>query len=63
MESRRATACARCWNTGKQRQINELLEFDKSEPVIALCDDCLHALKYADAKTWNWFRKYRDRLI
>jgi hypothetical protein len=48
--------CTRCGNTGKPRQLNELLRFDRNEPVIALCNECLHLLKYADAATWKWFR-------
>jgi excisionase family DNA binding protein len=59
----RHAACARCGNVGKQRQLNDLLRFDKNEPVVALCDHCLQALKYTDARTWKWFREYRDRLI
>jgi hypothetical protein len=39
------------------------LRFDENEPIVALCYECLSALKYADAKTWKWFREYRDRLI
>ena len=54
--------CARCGKVGKPRQLNELLKFDKDEPIVVLCNQCLHALKYADAHTWKWFRDYRDRL-
>jgi hypothetical protein len=58
-----AVSCSHCKNVGKPRQLNELLQFDRDEPVIALCNKCLHSLKYADAHTWKWFREYRDRLI
>jgi hypothetical protein len=27
----------------------QLLEFDRDEPVIVLCRQCVHLLKYADA--------------
>lgn len=57
-----AAACARCGGVGMQRHLDELLRSNRDEPAVALCDECLHLLKYADAKTWNWFRKYRDRL-
>lgn len=52
--------CEHCWNAGEPRQLNELLEFDRDEPVIVLCSQCVNALRYADARTWAWFRKYRD---
>jgi hypothetical protein len=35
---------------------------NENEPILALCDQCVHALKYADARTWKWFRDHRDRL-
>jgi hypothetical protein len=38
--------------------LDELLQHDKNEPTIALCDQCVHALKYADARTWKWFLRY-----
>lgn len=63
MKPLHAVVCARCGNAGKPRQLNDLLKFDKNEPVIALCDQCLHLLKYADAITWEWFRECRNRLI
>jgi hypothetical protein len=63
MKSRHAAACAHCGSIGKQRQIDELLRFNKGEPVIVLCNQSLHLLKYADASTWKWFREYRDRSI
>jgi excisionase family DNA binding protein len=63
MKRRHAAACAHCGNVGKPRQLNELLERDRNEPAIALCDQCVRLLKYADARTWEWFREYRDRLI
>jgi hypothetical protein len=62
MKSRHAVACAHCGNAGKPRQLNELLEFDRDEPAIVLCRQCVHLLKYADTRTWKWFREYRDRL-
>jgi RNase P subunit RPR2 len=55
-------ACAHCGNPGKPRQLNDLQQFDKNEPVVVLCAGCVHSLRYADAKTWKWFRDYRDRL-
>jgi hypothetical protein len=57
-----AVACARCGNLSKPQQLNDLLRFDKNEPIVQLCNKCLHWLKYADASTWKWFREYRDRL-
>ena len=57
-----AATCARCGNAGKQRQLNELLQFDRDEPVIVLCSKCVQLLRYADARTWRWFRDYRFRL-
>jgi hypothetical protein len=63
MKNRQATARARCGNIGTPRQLNELVQFDRNEPIISLCGECLHLLKYADASTWKWFREYRDRLI
>jgi hypothetical protein len=58
----KAAACARCGNLGKRRQLNELLRFDRSKPVVVLCARCVHLLRYADASIWEWFRQYRDRL-
>jgi hypothetical protein len=68
MKSRHAAAlapkkCERCGDPGKQRQLDKLLQHNKSAPIIVLCDECVHSLKYADARTWRWFREYRDRLI
>ena len=63
MNLRHTAAYARCGSVGKPRQLNDLLRFDRNEPVVALCDQCLNLLKYADARTWEWFRRYRDRLI
>jgi hypothetical protein len=37
----------------KPRQLDELLEMNRNEAIIVVCDQCLHALKYADAKTWK----------
>jgi hypothetical protein len=62
VKRRHAVACARCGKVGRPRQLNELLEFDRNEPIIVLCRQCVHLLKHADADTWNWFRDYRDRL-
>jgi hypothetical protein len=62
MKPRQAAACARCGNVGRPRQIDELLQFNRDELVIALCNQCLHSLKYADAHTWKWFRDYRDKI-
>jgi hypothetical protein len=61
MGLRRAAECACCGKVGKQRQIDELLEFNRDEPVIVLCNQCLRSLKYADAGAWKWFRQYRNR--
>jgi hypothetical protein len=55
-------SCAHCKNVGQPHQLNELLQFDRDEPVIPICNKSLHSLKYADARTWKWFREYRDRL-
>ena len=63
MKNRPATACARSGNIDTRRQLNELVRFDRNEPMISLCGECLHLLKYADASSWKWFREYRDRLI
>jgi hypothetical protein len=59
---RTSQTCAYCVNIGKPRQLNDLLLVDRKEPVVALCDQCLRSLKYADAGTWKWFREYRARL-
>ena len=37
MNLRRAGACARCGNPAKQPQL-ELLQVDRDEPVIVLCN-------------------------
>jgi hypothetical protein len=58
MKPRPAAACAHCGSPGKPRQLNELLRFDSDEPVIVLCDECVRALRWADARTWEWFRGY-----
>ena len=62
MKPRHASACARCKNLGRPRQLNELLRFDKNESIVVLCNQCVRLLKFADAKMWKWFREYRDRL-
>ncbi len=62
MKPRHAAACARCGNPGEPYQLNDLLRFDQSEPVVALCNDCLYALRYADATTWKWVREYRESI-
>jgi hypothetical protein len=28
---------------------------------VALCDKCYDVLMQADARTWKWFREYRDQ--
>ncbi len=61
MKSRRSAVCACCGKVGQPRHLNEFLESDKWEPIIVLCNQCIHALRYADAKTWKWLREYRDR--
>jgi hypothetical protein len=61
MKPRHAAACARCGNEGRPRQLNEFLQHDENEPLIVLCNRCVHALKFADASTWKWFRKHRNR--
>jgi hypothetical protein len=55
-------SCAYCRSPGKPRQLNEVLRFDRREPEVALCDDCLRLLRFADARIWEWFRRYRDQL-
>ena len=62
MKRRHAATCARCGNVGTPYQLIDLLEFDRNQLIVALCDRCLRLLKYADARTWEWFRKYRDQL-
>jgi len=62
MKSHRTATCAYCERAGKPRQLDVLLQHDKDESIIVLCDRCVHALEYADASTWKWFREYRDRL-
>jgi hypothetical protein len=62
MKPRQPADCARCGGVAKQRKLNDLLQFDRNQPVIALCNQCLHSLRYADAYTWKWFRVYRGRL-
>jgi hypothetical protein len=57
MKPRRKVACARCGNVGRPRQLNELLIRDERKPIIILCGKCVHALHYADAETWKWFRE------
>ena len=54
-------ACARCGSVGKPYQLNDLLEHDERVPAVDLCDQCLHALKYADGRTCGWrLRSRRD---
>jgi hypothetical protein len=57
----RAAECACCGKAGKRRQIDELLHFNRDEPAIVLCNNCLRSLRYADAGAWKWFREYRSR--
>ena len=54
--------CARCGRFGKPYQLNDLVQFDKNEPVVVFCYNCVRLLKYEDGGTWEWFRRYRDRL-
>jgi excisionase family DNA binding protein len=42
-------------------ELDELLQHNKNGPVIVLCNQCVHALRYADASTWKWSRDHRDR--
>lgn len=44
-----AVACARCEKARTPRKLNELLRFDKNDPIVALCDLCSQLLHYADA--------------
>ena len=60
-KSRRADACARCGKVGRPRQLDELLQRNRNEPVMVVCNQCVYMLKYADASRWKWFREYRDR--
>ena len=62
MNLRQAATCARCGNVGKRRQLTELLQRNKNEPIFVLCRQCVHLLRYADACTWKWFREYRHRV-
>jgi hypothetical protein len=43
VEHRQSAACARCGKAGRPRQLNELLQHDENEPVIVLCNQCVHA--------------------
>jgi len=61
MKPRHTAACARCGKAGRPRQLDVLLRHDEYERVIVLCDRCVHALRYADASTWKWFRDYCHR--
>ena len=54
--------CARCGKVGRPRQLDELLQRNRNEPVMVVCNQCVYMLKYADARKWKWFREYRDRL-
>jgi hypothetical protein len=62
MKPRNTVSCARCGKAGRSRQLDELLHHNRNAPVIVLCGQCVHALKYADASNWKWFRDYRYRL-
>jgi hypothetical protein len=63
MNPRHVADCARCGNVAKQRRMDELLRFNRDEPTVVLCDQCVRLLRYADADIWKWFREYRERLI
>lgn len=62
MKPHHAVICARCGSVGKARQLDEFLKFNRKEPVIPLCDQCLHLPKHTDAETWKWFRDIGYRL-
>jgi hypothetical protein len=61
MKSRRAPACARCGRSGKHRWIDDLFRWRMYRISVALCDKCYDVLMQADARTWKWFREYRDQ--
>jgi hypothetical protein len=61
MKPYHAAACERCGNVGKHRWIDDFLQFRITEIGVFLCDKCYAALRQADARAWEWFRKYRDR--
>ena len=61
MKSGHAAACERCGNAGELRLIDDLIRFRMTEIGVNLCNECYAALRQADARAWEWFRKYRDR--
>ena len=54
--------CARCGNPGKHRWIDDFFRFRITKIGVFLCDKCYAALRQADARAWEWFREYRDRI-
>jgi len=54
--------CERCGNVGKHRWIDDLFRFRMNRIGVVLCRECYKALMQADARAWEWFRGYRDRL-
>jgi len=63
MKSHRTATCERCENVGKHRWIDDLIRFRITETGVSLCNKCYAALRQADARAWEWFRKYRDRKL
>jgi len=61
MKPRPAAACEHCGDVGKQRWINDGLQFRTTRIGVVLCQKCYKALRQADARAWAWFREYRDR--
>jgi hypothetical protein len=62
MKPRHAAACERCAHVGKLRWIDDLFRFRLTNIGVFLCDKCYKDLIQADARAWEWFREYRDRL-
>ncbi len=54
--------CERCGDVGAHRWINDLLRFRLTKIGAVLCQKCYEGLMQADARAWQWFRKFRDRL-
>lgn len=63
MNSCQAVGCERCGNVGRHRWIDDLLQFRVTEIGVSLCNKCYAALRQADARAWEWFRKFRDRKL
>ena len=55
-------ACARCRSVGQRRWIDDVFRFRMNRIGVFLCDKCYRALIQADARAWEWFREYRDRM-